>query len=244
MRRRLLNPAEAGPLGKMSKTEDIAAQGEALLKAAPVEGSEQAVREAVSLLASRNPDQALQLVRTHLRKVFDETTQNLISGENQWGGGKFAAAIRGNSQQAKNLEAAVRALPGGDIRWQGLNAFLDVLEATGTRQRPGSLTAYNIPARENMASGGVVNETARIVRSLGGRLLDFHKEWRLGKVSGDLAKMMTDPGSVGLLRQLAAAKTQAGRQTLAGYLVAFYASQQGQKPPAAVEEQMQQNGSR
>src|SRR5690606_8069552 len=47
LHQRTLNPAEAGPLGKMSRTEDIAAQGRALLAGAPVEGSEQAVRQTV-----------------------------------------------------------------------------------------------------------------------------------------------------------------------------------------------------
>ena len=239
LRQRFLNPAEAGPLGALSKTDDILAQGRAVLSSTAAEGSEQAVRETIGLLAQRNPDQAFQLVRTHLKGQFDEATQNLISGANQWGGAKFAAAIRGNGQQAKNLEAAVKALPDGDIRWDGLNAFLDVLEATGRRQRPGSLTAFNAKALEDLGRGGLPVEAARSVRSLGNRLFDFYEQWKLGKNSADLAKIITDPNSAKMLRDLANAKTPGGRQTLAGFLVTYYTAQGIGKPAETVPAQRQ-----
>ena len=225
MRRQILDPIEIGPLGKMSRTDDIAAQGKALLAGAPVEGSQQAVGQTVRLLSQRAPNEAYQLVRTHLRNRFDETAQSLISGGNQWGGAKFAAEIKGNGQQAKNLEAAVRALPDGDARWEGLQAFLDVMEATGRRQRPGSLTAFNAEALEDLKRGGLPTETARTVRSLGTRLFDFYDQWKLGKNTEALARMITDPNSGKMLSDLAKARTPAGRQTLAGYLVVYYAGE-------------------
>jgi len=244
LRQRFLNPTEAGPVGALSKTDDILAQGRAVLASNAAEGSDDAVRETIRLLTRRNPDQAFQLVRTHLQSQFDEAAQNLIAGGNQWGGAKFAAAIRGNGQQAKNLEAAVRALPDGDIRWEGLNAFLEVLEATGRRQRPGSLTAFNANALDDMKRGGLPVETLRSVRSLGNRLFDYYEEFKLGKNSADLARMITDPGSAKLLRDLAAARTPGGRQAFAGFLVSYYASQGLNKPSESVPAQMQSNGGR
>jgi len=225
MRRQLLNPAESGPLGAFAKTDDILAQGRALLAPTAAEGSDRAVTETVKLLSRRAPDEAFQLVRTHLKSQFDEASQNLIAGGNQWGGAKFAAAIRGNSQQAKNLEAAVRALPDGDIRWEGLNAFLDVLEATGTRQRPGSLTAFNQQALDELKRGGLPGEGIRSVRSLGNRLFDFYEQWKLGKNSAELARIITDPRSSKMLADIANSKSAAQRQSLAGALVTYYAVQ-------------------
>lgn len=233
LRQHILNPAEAGPLGKMSRTEDIAAQGRALLAGAPVEGSEQAVRQTVQMLSQRAPDQAFQLVRTHLRSAFDEATQNLIAGGNQWGGAKFAAAIKGNGQQAKNLEAAVRALPNGDARWEGLQAFLDVMEATGKRQRPGSLTAFNAEALNDLKRGGIPTEAARTIQSLLGRVFNYYDEFKLGRNTAELAKMITDPRSGKLLADLSKARTPAGKQTLAGYLIIYYG-------PGGLERSFQQ----
>lgn len=244
MRRKLLNPAESGPLGTLAKTDDILAQSRALFAPMAAEGSERAVTETVKLLSRRAPNEAFQLVRTHLTSQFDEAAQSLISGGNPWGGAKFAATIRGNGQQAKNLEAAVKALPDGDIRWEGLNAFLDVLEATGRRQRPGSLTAFNAQALDEMKRGGLPVEAARSVRSVGARLFDFYEQWKLGKNAGDLARMVTDPNSAKMLRDLANAKTPAGRQTLAGFLVTYYTTTGATKPLPAVPDQMQNNGGR
>lgn len=225
LRQKVLGTAEAGPLGGMARTSDIGAQGKALFPDAPVEGSQQAIREAVGALASRSPDQAFQLVRTSLRRTFDETTQSLISGGNQWGGAKFAAAIRGNTQQARNLEAAVRALPDGDSRWKGLNTFLEVLEATGRRRRPNSMTAYDTEALNDLKRGGLVAETARTVRSLGSRLWDFYDKFKLGKNTAQLAQIITDPQAGKMLADLSRARTPAGQRALAGYLVLYYAGE-------------------
>lgn len=229
MRRQFLNPAESGPLGAFAKTDDILAQSRALFTPMAAEGSERAVTETVKLLSRRAPDEAFQLVRTHLTSQFDEASQSLISGPNQWGGAKFAAAIRGNSQQAKNLEAAVRALPDGDIRWEGLNAFLDVLEATGRRQRPGSMTAFNQQTMEELKRGGAVVESARMARTLMSRVFDFYDQWKLGKNSADLARLITDPKAAKMLRDLANAKNTGARTALAGKLLAYATLTSGQQ---------------
>ena len=38
-------------------------------------------------------------MRAHIESVFDRSTRALQSGENQWGGGTFAAALRLNAGQ-------------------------------------------------------------------------------------------------------------------------------------------------
>ena len=49
LRRAVLDPAEAGPLGKMAGTPDLQQQGAALLPANPVAGSEKVVTQSSSL---------------------------------------------------------------------------------------------------------------------------------------------------------------------------------------------------
>lgn len=224
MRQRWMAPAEAGPLGKMAATDDLASQVRAVFDEVPLEGSDRIVRQAIRRLTRQDSELAFQLVRTHIKKVLDESTQAAQGGGNAWGGAKFVAEIAGNSQQAKNLEAAVRALPNGNARWQGLKAFMDTLEATGKRQKPGSLTAFNQKAIEDLSRGGVAGEAARTTRSLGARLFDFYEEYQLGKNSEALAQIITDPRAGTLLRRLANAKSPIERQRLAGLLV-YYSGQ-------------------
>src|SRR5262249_27121722 len=110
--------------------------------------------------ARNAPALAANLVRQHAESVFNEATQRLASGPNQFGGAKFAATIAGNPQQRRNLEAAVGALPDGDTRWRGFNRLLQVLEASGQRQRPGSMTAFNAQAMRDLEQGGLSEAAA------------------------------------------------------------------------------------
>jgi hypothetical protein len=144
LRQQYLEPLQRGPLGKIAD-KDITTQKamNALFPANPLPNSAQEIGTAVQALVNRNPNVAGQLVRAHAESVFNEATQALQSGANQMGGAKFRAVLVGNPQQAANFEAAVRALPYGDQRLAGFNRFLDVMEATGTRQNIGSKTAYN-----------------------------------------------------------------------------------------------------
>src|SRR3989304_2009674 len=113
-RGRFLGPLLAGPIGRVAKNDLPTKQGnEPLFPTNPLPNSADEITTAVAALASRNPTVARQLVRAHVESVFNEATQNLVSGPNQFGGAKFAAVIRGNPQQAANLEAAIRALPNG-----------------------------------------------------------------------------------------------------------------------------------
>ncbi len=222
LRRNVLEPAEAGPLGKLAATDDIGRQGRALFPAAPVEGAERIVAQTVRRLVRQDPSSAFQVARTNLRQQFDEATQNLLSGPNQWGPAKFAAVIRGNSQQAKNLEAAVRALPDGAARWQGLDDFLQVLEATGRRQRPGSMTAFNAAELESLSKGSALatgaTKAASPARAFTA-VADFYKEFMLGRNTEQLARIITDPKSARLLRSLSRARTDASRSFTALALI-------------------------
>lgn len=222
LRQRFLNPAEGGPLGKLSRTEDITKQGRAVINST-AEGSEQRIQHTIGLLSQRAPDAAFQLVRNHIRGAFDAASGGV---NEQWRGGNFSKAILGNPQEAANLEAAIRALPDGAARWDGFRAFLDVMEATGRRAKPNSTTAFSGQTMREMERGGIPGEAIEVTRSLGSRLMDYYKEWNLGNVSQSMARMFTDPRSAGMLRRLAEQRTPAGRRAIAAYLIAYYGGQQ------------------
>jgi hypothetical protein len=207
-RQQILQPILDGPIGKIASKDTTTRQAiDALFPQNPLPGSQVEVADAMKALANKNPMVARQLVRAHAESVFNEATQNLASGANQFGGAKFAAQIRGNPQQAANLEAAVSALPQGPERLAGLNVFLDTLEATGYRPQAGSMTAFNQQLQQQMQGGGKVGEIANAVATGGfklpSRVTKWYEELRQGKNAGQLAKILVDPDALPLLRAIA-----------------------------------------
>ena len=153
---------------------------------------------------------ARQLVRTHAEMIFNEAAQRLASsGPAQGGGAKFVAILRGNPQQAANLEAAVRALPNGDQVWPGFNRFLEVLEAQQFRQATGSRTAFKIPGVEDLRSGGLANNAAQIVATGGfkwpQKAMQAIQNWNIGRNLDELSRLLTDPAAANQFRAIAAA---------------------------------------
>lgn len=206
-RTRFLDPLLQGPLGKIaSRDTTTKAAINALFPANPLANSADEIATTVSALAVRNPRAARDLVRAHVETTFNEAAQSLQTGANQAGGAKFRAALVGNSQQAANLEAAVRALPNGNQIWPGFNRFLEVLEATGTRQGVGSRTAYNAEILKNAATSGIVGETAKgAANPLRGLqfIADRYERYRLGSNMNELADILTNPRSANQLRAIA-----------------------------------------
>lgn len=225
LRQGVLTPAEEGPLGKMAGTSDLQRQGRILLPAKPLEGSEKVVGQTVRRLVRQDLPSALQLVRSHLTAAFDDATRNLIGGANQWGPAKFAAAIRGSAQQAKNLRTAIINLPRGVVTWSGLNRFLDVLEATGRRQHIGSPTEANRLLTGEMGRGGPIGTAASLAVSPGSAFTyvkDFYTSFRLGKNAEAIARMITDPRAADAFKALLNSRSVGDGQRVAALLI-YYA---------------------
>jgi hypothetical protein len=208
MREQYLQPIMDSPLGKLANRDQTTRQAiEALFPANPLPGSAQEVQIAMTALARQRPAVASQLVRTHAEAVFNEAAQSLIGGANQFGGARFSAALRGNAQQAENLEAAVRALPRGDEVWTGFSRFLDIMDATGKRPAQGSATAFNQQTQEALKSGSLSGELANAVGTAGlkipKRLSSWYEQLQVGKNSEELARILTNRDSVSLFRALA-----------------------------------------
>lgn len=215
LREQYLNPLMAGPIGKLAKSDVPTKRAiTALFPENPLPNSQQEVGQAVAAMAHRNPGATRQLVRTHAESVFNEATQRLQSGANEFGGAGFVAALRGNPQQAANLEAAVTALRGGQA-WQGFDRFLNVLEAQGSRQRIGSQTAFNQEVQANLKTGGTVAEALSSVASGGlkipSKINQRIEQWRMGGNVAEIADILTNPAAAQLFRQLATAPANSAR---------------------------------
>lgn len=207
-RQLILQPILDGPIGKIASKDTTTRQAlDALFPQNPLPGSTPDVTAAISTLVRGKPGIANQLVRLHAEGLFNQAAKSLQGGENVMGGAKFSAAIRGNAQQAENLEAAVRALPGGDARWDGFSRLLEVFEATGKRPAPNSMTAFNQQIQEGMKGGGMVGEVANAIATAGvklpGRITKWYEGVQQGKNAAGLARILTDPNALPLLRALA-----------------------------------------
>lgn len=233
-RQQYLDPLLRGPLGKLAK-DDLPTQRaiEALFPQNPVPNSAGEIATAVSALAHRRPHVARDLVRAHLESTFNEATQNLVGGQNQFGGSKFAAVLRGNDQQAANLEAAIRSLPNGDRVWSGVDRFLTILEAQGTRQRPGSMTAFNQELLQDLRGGTGMGNVAKgiNVTQLPAKVTEVWERWRLGKNVNELSRLLTDPRAAREFERLATA----GPTQQIGLLarLTFLGSSSGRQPSSS-----------
>jgi hypothetical protein len=204
MRGRYLEPLTEGQIGTLSGTADVGRQTTALFPSRPQAGSSPEVAQTVSLLVRKDPKAATDLVGQHARTIFAEATKNNATGANQFGGAKFAAQIRGNSEQAASLDAAIRALPNGDVRAQGFGRFLDVLEATGQRFQKGSPTAFNQTMTQELESGALVRRG--LTTGGVGIFRDIGKRWDQYQLSGKteaIAKLLTNSDATRLFGRIA-----------------------------------------
>jgi hypothetical protein len=206
LRRKYLEPLQRGPLGKMANQAETNSAIEALFPSNPVPGSSHEVSTAVKALDKRNPWAARQLVRAYVEKSLNQSMKKLQGGSNEYGPANFSKMLAGEAGEGASLEAAVRALPQGDARWEGLHQLLEIASATGKRQRKGSLTAFNEPELQSLGKGGPISEMAKRGLSPGkwwNLASDVWSSWQLGKHLDDIASIVTDPRSAEMLRKLA-----------------------------------------
>lgn len=175
---RLIDNFKATPTGKFAGAETFAAQQQALFPrgSAVVPGQQGEIQRAFQSIAAREarmapqpmnlPDvnlppavqvgTARELVRQELGSVANRTAEALTAGglPNQYAGAAFQAALQRNPQQYANTLAAMRG-SGAGAQVPGFERLMDVLQATGYRQRPGSQTELNRQFNELIGSGGV-----------------------------------------------------------------------------------------
>jgi len=203
-----LKPLMEGPVGKLAgKDTTTKAAVDALFPSNPLPNSAQEITNTVGALSSKNPWAARQVVRSHVESVFNQATKDLQSGANEFGGAGLRAKLIGNKQQAANLAASIKALPGGDNILQGFDKMMEIMGATGQRQRIGSQTAFNQEALSILKSGNTLTEAiATGGVKLPQKIKDKLQEWNLGKNVDEVARLLTEPDAADAFKKLATSK--------------------------------------
>jgi hypothetical protein len=173
---RLIDKFKATPTGRFAEATTLRQQQEALFPSGErlVPGQEGEIERAfrsirareaglqperaqlpdIQLPPSAAPPIARQLLRQELAGTSARTAEALTSSglPNQYAGAAFQAALQRNPQQYANLQAAFR---GAGAPTEPMSRLLEVLQATGFRQRPGSQTEMNRQFNELVGSGGI-----------------------------------------------------------------------------------------
>jgi hypothetical protein len=204
----------ASPSGQLAAAETPAAQAGVLFPAAPLPGSERGISNVFQSIANRDPELAKQLIRQQLEATANKSVNAVtaMGAPNEFGGAGLATFLRRNPQAEKNLLAAVEASGGNP---QNVTGLLDVLQATGQRQRQGSLTAFNKEFLDTM-SPNIKEAVTSPLKAAGERFTQAAMESR----SRELSKLLTSgPDGLRRVQQIAMGGTPdaiIARQLLTG----------------------------
>ena len=214
-----IGPMKAGPIGQIAEGK---VTGETLMPTKPVSLYPADIKRTVDLLRRKDPTAVPSWTRQQLESTFNESTQKLSSGENQFGGPKFAANVTGNKQQRENLRTLVTESSGMQA-WKGFEDFLNVMEAQGQRFPANSATTFNEMERQRLGGGIATKLVTPITPS---RFTRGIEQLQMGNNAKTLAKMLTDPDSVNKLEELAKTGPKSVRgQILVNSLIGGYLAQ-------------------
>ena len=215
-RQQVVKPMENSPVGDIARTGGPAGgprpsgetmmvqQSNVLMPSSPRALDPLTIHSTVNTLSKQDPRVAAQWTRQNLEGIFNEATQANVGGANQWGGAKFASQVAGNQSQRDNLQALVEATSGKQA-WNGFNRMLEVMEAQGKRLAPGSNTARDIRTGENLSGAGIGGAPAVAASPTAAMnvVYNWYQNFRYGKNTAEMARILTDPKSVDLMKQLA-----------------------------------------
>ena len=207
-RQKYLEPLQKGLMGQfIKKNKDFKSAVRLLFDTNPFPGHADDVRESLQLVGKISPIAARDIVRAHVQQTFFKNAKI----KDEWGGAKFSSAIAGNHEQREVLKAAIESLPNGNPdTWKGFETFLDILDASGTRQKPGSKTAYNEQIKDILKSDkSIISKAKETGKTFGLNLADRVTQAadraRIGDNAVELANIFTAQKGEGvkLLNQLA-----------------------------------------
>lgn len=211
--------ADSMPRGTAAET-GLAAQSRVFMPPSPGTTTPASIRQAAMIINKQNPSALGDFTRQNLERIFNEKSQDLVTGEAQGGAAKFAADISGNEAQRANLQALVESTgdktawtglqslvesTGGKTAWTGFNRLLDVFNAQGKRLAPGSPTEANRLLTGEMTSNW---------KGIADKPLEMLNRWRVRSNAEALGNLFTDLNGIEKLKQLAFTNPNTAKRTL------------------------------
>ena len=223
----VIQPRKEGMLGQLAETGGttegmMGQQRNILMPPAPMATSPQDIKLVIKLLRREDPNVVKDWTRQNLQGIFNENTQNLQSGANQFGAAKFATSVTGNQAQKANLKTLISESASPEA-YKGFETMLNVFEAQGKRLPAGSATAFNQAAMEELKGGGNFVKLA-IAPTKPSKIMNMFEDYRMNLNSKKLADLLTDPDGIKKLEALANTKPNTAKRevltnSLAGGLI-------------------------
>lgn len=200
-REKELKPLLDGPVGDISVAKNTRQAMDASLPMSPLPGSEKEIGDAFSRISrfSEGKKTSRNLISSRVGEQANEAFKPM---EKQAAGARFRNRLYGNDQVRKNLQSAIKAVPGSEKSLRGLDRMMEIFEATGQRQPKGSMTTFNSQVAKEMERSGIIGESAKGIASLTASWRERFAEWTLGKNSKELARIITDPHAKDMLARM------------------------------------------
>ena len=190
-----VEPMEASQVGKLSRSDEFAAQGNTLLPQKPLDVTPQVIDRTAKTINAQDPNIMRQFVAQFLRGNFNESNQANIGGANVFGGSKFAAQVAGNSAQEANLMQALKSAGANPEQTQ---VALQIFRAQGMKPTVNSATTANATEGGLLNGGKLADFATRPWRAIPG-LLD---NWRNGWAGQGLSGALSDENSIERIMEL------------------------------------------
>ena len=223
-----IQPRKEGMLGQLAETGGttegmMAQQSGILMPPAPKATSPQDIKLVIKLLRREDPNVVADWTRQNLQGIFNENSQNLQSGANQFGAAKFASTVAGNEAQRANLKTLISESASPQA-WKGFETMLDVFQAQGKRLPAGSATAFNQAELETLRGGGNAAKVL-LAPTKPSMFMDKLDQFMLGSNTKKLAELLTDPDGIKKLEELSKTKPNTAKRevltnSLAGGVIA------------------------
>lgn len=192
LRTRYLDPLVQGPVGRVARSDIPTEQAvDALLPRAPLAGSQGQTGATFRALAAREPEATANVVRQRFENTFNSAGRDLVGGPNEWSGARFRAGLFGDRQARSNFMEALEGAS-GPAAAREVGGLMEILQATGRRQPPGSMTEFNRQMTKAMEGGGVIPETVTSAGKLNplGWAKDRYQQYRYGANAEGLARLL------------------------------------------------------
>lgn len=192
-----VNNKIAGTVGALTKTVDPVTQWKRLVD--PELSRPGTISDTAQDLIAANPDNYRKLVKLGIENEINSALKVTQNPGNQNAGARIATAWYSTPQRLANMREVVSNLPNGGDALAALDNVMEVLRQTGYRQTTGSPTASNAANVGALGPSSMTNFEVHPIKGMGENLDVAFTE----RSARNLAKILTDPDSVNLLKKIA-----------------------------------------